>query len=161
MQSKMVIEEDWELNGPNCLEDKAKLAAEDPKAPEGPAKLSFPYKVLKSLDPEMYRNVEFDVWHDGRKELQKTDYMVFAGRHYYLGDKCQVRLDPKGKYYNAFIQEVGTHSSAVTVFIEELGEKHLVSLTNLKPVNPVPAWNISSTRKGASFSRCDPYGVEI
>lgn len=36
---------------------------------------------------------------------------------------AQVRLDPKGKYYNAFIQEVGTHSSAVTVFIEELGEK--------------------------------------
>lgn len=35
----------------------------------------------------------------------------------------QVRLEPKGKYYNAFIQEVGTHSSAVTVFIEELGEK--------------------------------------
>lgn len=35
----------------------------------------------------------------------------------------QVRLDPKGKYYNAFIQEVGTHPSAVTVFIEELGEK--------------------------------------
>lgn len=35
----------------------------------------------------------------------------------------QVRLEPKGKYYNAFIQEVGTQSSAVTVFIEELGEK--------------------------------------
>lgn len=35
----------------------------------------------------------------------------------------QVRLEPKGKYYNAFIQEVGTQTSAVTVFIEELGEK--------------------------------------
>lgn len=35
----------------------------------------------------------------------------------------QVRLDPKGKYYNAFIQEVGTQTTAVTVFIEELGEK--------------------------------------
>lgn len=35
----------------------------------------------------------------------------------------QVRLEPKGKFYNAFIQEVGTHSAAVTVFIEELGEK--------------------------------------
>ncbi|XP_031734041.1 putative bifunctional UDP-N-acetylglucosamine transferase and deubiquitinase ALG13 [Anarrhichthys ocellatus] len=61
----------------------------------------------------------------------------------------QVRLEPKGKYYNAFIQEVGTHPSAVTVFIEELGEKHLVPLTDLKPVNPVPAWNIAApTRKG-------------
>lgn len=35
----------------------------------------------------------------------------------------QVRLEPKGKFFNAFIQEVGTHSAAVTVFIEELGEK--------------------------------------
>ncbi|MEQ2271757.1 hypothetical protein XENORESO_008801, partial [Xenotaenia resolanae] len=81
--------------------------------------------------------------------MQKTDYMVFAGRQYFLGDKCQVRLEPKGKYYNAFIQEVGTHSTAVTVFIEELGEKHLVPLTDLKPVNPVPAWNVAvPARKG-------------
>lgn len=41
-----------------------------------------------------------------------------------LAQVCfQVRLEPKGKYYNAFIQEVGTQSSALTVFIEELGEK--------------------------------------
>ncbi|KAJ0032900.1 hypothetical protein NQD34_000007 [Periophthalmus magnuspinnatus] len=88
-----------------------------------PSRLSLPYKVLKSLDGDVYRNLEFDVWQDSCKELQKTDYMVFAGRQYFLGDKCQVRLEPKGKFFNAFIQEVGTHSSAVTVFIEELGEK--------------------------------------
>uniref|UniRef100_A0A3P8TJH6 ubiquitinyl hydrolase 1 n=1 Tax=Amphiprion percula TaxID=161767 RepID=A0A3P8TJH6_AMPPE len=114
-----------------------------------PSRLSLPYKVIKSLDGEVYRNLEFDVWQDTCKEMQKTDYMVFAGRQYFLGDKCQVRLEPKGKYYNAFIQEVGTHSTAVTVFIEELGEKHLVPLTDLKPVNPVPAWNVAApTRKG-------------
>uniref|UniRef100_A0A671TCM1 ubiquitinyl hydrolase 1 n=1 Tax=Sparus aurata TaxID=8175 RepID=A0A671TCM1_SPAAU len=114
-----------------------------------PSRLSLSYKVMKSLDGEVYRNLEFDVWQDNCKEMQKTDYMVFAGRQYFLGDKCQVRLEPKGKYYNAFIQEVGTHSSAVTVFIEELGEKHLVPLTDLKPVNPVPAWNVAApTRKG-------------
>ncbi|KAG7256052.1 hypothetical protein CRUP_007975, partial [Coryphaenoides rupestris] len=54
--------------------------------------------------------------------MQKMDYMVFAGKQYFLGDKCQVRLETKGRYYNAFIQEVGTHSSAVSVFIEELGQ---------------------------------------
>uniref|UniRef100_A0A3Q3XE36 UDP-N-acetylglucosamine transferase subunit ALG13 n=1 Tax=Mola mola TaxID=94237 RepID=A0A3Q3XE36_MOLML len=118
------------------------------EAPPTP-RLSLPYKVLKSLDMEVYRNLEFDVWQDTCKEMQKTEYMVFAGRQYFLGDKCQVRLEPKGKYYNAFIQEVGTQSSAVTVFIEELGEKHLVPLTDLKPVNPVPAWNIAApSRKG-------------
>ncbi|XP_062294138.1 LOW QUALITY PROTEIN: putative bifunctional UDP-N-acetylglucosamine transferase and deubiquitinase ALG13 [Scomber scombrus] len=114
-----------------------------------PCRLTLPYKVMKSLDGDVYRNVEFDVWQDTCKEMQKTDYMVFAGRQYFLGDKCQVRLEPKGKFYNAFIQEVGTHPSAVTVFIEELGEKHLVPLTDLKPVNPVPAWNVAPpTRKG-------------
>ncbi|KAG5844088.1 hypothetical protein ANANG_G00157770 [Anguilla anguilla] len=152
--------EDWEMNECGRSEEKARSGVEENKAPDQ-VKLSLPYKVLKALDPEIYRNVEFDVWHDSRKELQKTDYMVFAGRQYFLGDKCQVRLDPKGKYYNAFIQEVGTHSSAVTVFIEELGEKHLVSLTNLKPVNPVPAWNITPSRKGASYSRPDQYSAEL
>ncbi|TRY59390.1 hypothetical protein DNTS_004300 [Danionella cerebrum] len=153
--------EDWETRGHCHFEDKPRGGPEDLKATEGPGKLALPYKVLKSLEPELYRNVEFDVWQDGRKELQKTDYMVFAGRQYFLGDKCQVRLDPKGKYYNAFIQEVGTNSTAVTVFIEELGEKHLVSLTNLKPVNPVPAWNITPSRKGNSYNHPEQYPGEL
>ncbi|XP_029910048.1 putative bifunctional UDP-N-acetylglucosamine transferase and deubiquitinase ALG13 isoform X2 [Myripristis murdjan] len=138
-----------------AAEDKARAGTDDSKPPAEPSssRLSLPYKVLKSLDTDLYRNLEFDVWLDSCKELQKTDYMVFAGRQYFLGDKCQVRLELKGKYYNAFIQEVGTHSSAVTVFIEELGEKHLVPLTNLKPVNPVPAWNVAAPSRKDSESR--------
>ncbi|KAF4098258.1 putative bifunctional UDP-N-acetylglucosamine transferase and deubiquitinase ALG13 isoform X4 [Onychostoma macrolepis] len=153
--------EEWESSGHSRSEDKTKAGAEDQKATEGSGRLALPYKVLKALEPELYRNVEFDVWQDSRKELQKTDYMVFAGRQYFLGDKCQVRLDPKGKYYNAFIQEVGTQTTAVTVFIEELGEKHLVPLTNLKPVNPVPAWNITPSRKGNSYNHPEQYPGEI
>ncbi|XP_026025329.1 putative bifunctional UDP-N-acetylglucosamine transferase and deubiquitinase ALG13 isoform X4 [Astatotilapia calliptera] len=142
--------EEAEPGGP--IEEKPRAVTDDSKPPAEappPSRLSLPYKVMKSLDGDVYRNLEFDVWQDTCKEMQKTDYMVFAGRQYFLGDKCQVRLEPKGKYYNAFIQEVGTHSSAVTVFIEELGEKHLVPLTDLKPVNPVPAWNVAApSRKG-------------
>ncbi|XP_074487052.1 putative bifunctional UDP-N-acetylglucosamine transferase and deubiquitinase ALG13 isoform X1 [Sebastes fasciatus] len=142
--------EEPEVGG--AAEEKLRSVTDDPKSPAEappPSRLSLPYKVMKSLDGDVYRNLEFDVWQDTCKEMQKTDYMVFAGRQYFLGDKCQVRLVPKGKYYNAFIQEVGTHSSAVTVFIEELGEKHLVPLTDLKPVNPVPAWNVAApSRKG-------------
>lgn len=40
------------------------------QALDGAVKLSLPYKALKALDPEMYRNVEFDVWHDCRKGMQ-------------------------------------------------------------------------------------------
>ncbi|KAG9259453.1 serine/threonine-protein kinase pim-3 [Astyanax mexicanus] len=59
--------EEWEFSGHNRSEDKAKFGTEDQKAPEAPMKLSLPYKVLKALEPEMYRNVEFDVWQDSRK----------------------------------------------------------------------------------------------
>ncbi|XP_062998121.1 putative bifunctional UDP-N-acetylglucosamine transferase and deubiquitinase ALG13 [Elgaria multicarinata webbii] len=122
--------------------------------PDNP-KMPFPYKVLKALDPEIYRNIEFDVWLDSRKEFQKTDYLVFAGRQYYLGDKCQVRLETGGKYYNAHIQDVG-QDNMVTVFIEELAEKHVVPLVNLKPVTqvtPVPAWNVIPSRKGGNYQK--------
>lgn len=37
------------------------------QATEGSGKLALPYKVLKALEPELYRNVEFDVWQDSRK----------------------------------------------------------------------------------------------
>lgn len=92
------------------------------------SRLSLPYKVMKSLDRDVYRNLEFDVWQDNCKgklsldqlmvstgnvkspecetiidittheacpvltEMQKAEYMVFAGRQYFLGDKCQVTL---------------------------------------------------------------------
>lgn len=39
--------------------------------PENPSKMPVPYKVLKALDPEIYRNVEFDVWLDSRKGIFK------------------------------------------------------------------------------------------
>ncbi|XP_075395068.1 UDP-N-acetylglucosamine transferase subunit ALG13 isoform X2 [Tenrec ecaudatus] len=129
---------------------------EEAKSSENSSKMLFPYKVLKALDPEIYRNVEFDVWLDSRKELQKSDFMEYAGKQYYLGDKCQVRLESDGKYYNAHIQEVGNENNSLTVFIEELAEKHVVPLANLKPVTqvtPVPSWNAMSGRKGRSYPK--------
>ncbi|XP_010189246.1 PREDICTED: putative bifunctional UDP-N-acetylglucosamine transferase and deubiquitinase ALG13 [Mesitornis unicolor] len=149
--------DNWEGNDTdNLQEDKFKQGIEEEKPLENPSKMPVPYKVLKSLDPEIYRNVEFDVWLDSRKELQKTDYMVFAGRQYYLGDKCQVHLEPGGKYYNAHIQEVGQDGNTLTVFVEELAEKHTVPLTNLKPVTqvaPVLAWNVVPSRRGGTYQK--------
>ncbi|XP_067852845.1 putative bifunctional UDP-N-acetylglucosamine transferase and deubiquitinase ALG13 [Heptranchias perlo] len=137
-------------------EKTAKPGAEEIKTVDSPSKMPFPFKVLKALDSEIYRNVEFDVWLDSRKEQQKVDYMVVSGRQYCLGDKCQVKLEQGGKYYNAHIQEAGQDGNSVTVFIEELAEKHTVPLTNLKPVTqvtPVPAWSIVSNRKGGNYQK--------
>nr|XP_030128765.3 putative bifunctional UDP-N-acetylglucosamine transferase and deubiquitinase ALG13 isoform X1 [Taeniopygia guttata] len=148
---------DWEGNDTdNPQETKFKQGIEEQKPPENPPKMPVPYKVLKALDSTIYRNVEFDVWLDSRKELQKTDYMVFAGRQYYLGDKCQVCLEPGEKYYNAHIQEVGQDSNTLTVFVEELAEKHTVPLANLKPVSqvaPVLAWNMAHNRRGGVYQK--------
>ncbi|KAG9478463.1 hypothetical protein GDO78_013476 [Eleutherodactylus coqui] len=125
-------QEEWEKKDfGNPLEDKNKQSTEEVKMAENPNKMPFPYKVLKALDPEIYRNVEFDVWLDSRKE-------------------------PGGRFYNAHIQEVGQDTNSVTVFIEELAEKHIVPLVNLKPVtqvNPVPAWNSSTNRKGTNYQK--------
>ncbi|XP_040600448.1 putative bifunctional UDP-N-acetylglucosamine transferase and deubiquitinase ALG13 isoform X3 [Mesocricetus auratus] len=124
------------------------------KFPENPSRMLFPYKVLKALDPEIYRNIEFDAWLDSRKELQKSDCMEYAGRHYYLGDKCQVCLEPDGKYYNAHIQEIENDKNSVIVFIEELAERHAVPLDNVKPVSQVallPFWNTLPSRKGRGY----------
>ncbi|XP_072125870.1 putative bifunctional UDP-N-acetylglucosamine transferase and deubiquitinase ALG13 [Mobula birostris] len=137
-------------------EKMAKHSTEEIKTVDGPSKMPFPFKVLKALDSEIYRNVEFDVWLDSRKEQQKVDYMVVSGQQYCLGDKCQVKLEQGGKYYNAHIQEAGQDGNSVTVFIEELAGKHTVPLTNLKPVTqvtPVPAWNIISNRKGGNYQK--------
>ncbi|XP_039428192.1 putative bifunctional UDP-N-acetylglucosamine transferase and deubiquitinase ALG13 [Corvus cornix cornix] len=149
--------DNWEGNDmDNPQETKFKQGIEEQKPPENPPKMPVPYKVLKALDSAIYRNVEFDVWLDSRKELQKTDYMVFAGRQYYLGDKCQVCLEPGEKYYNAHIQEVGQDSNTLTVFVEELAEKHTVPLANLKPVTkvaPVLAWNMAHNRRGGAYQK--------
>ncbi|TFJ97119.1 serine hydrolase-like protein 2 [Platysternon megacephalum] len=68
-------------------------------------------------------------------------------------EEAKVCLEPGGKYYNAHIQEVGQDGNMVTVFIEELAEKHIVPLANFKPVTqvtPVPAWKVVPSRKGGN-----------
>ncbi|XP_069752265.1 putative bifunctional UDP-N-acetylglucosamine transferase and deubiquitinase ALG13 [Narcine bancroftii] len=158
LSEKVVRKIDKENNDvvSSAEEKTVKPVTEEAKTVDGPSKMPFPFKVLKALDSEIYRNVEFDVWLDSRKEQQKVEYMVVSGRQYCLGDKCQVKLEQGGKYYNAHIQEAGQDGNSVTVFIEELAEKHTIPLTNLKPVTqvlPVPAWNIVSNRKGGNYQK--------
>ncbi|XP_052026754.1 putative bifunctional UDP-N-acetylglucosamine transferase and deubiquitinase ALG13 isoform X2 [Apodemus sylvaticus] len=131
-----------------------KQKTEHQKVPETPSRMLFPYKVLKALDPEIYRNVEFDAWLDTRKELQKTDCMEYGGRFYFLGDKCQVCVEPGGKYYNAHIQEIDNDKNAVIVFIEEFAERQAIPMAHVKPVNQVailPSWNAIPIRNGRGF----------
>uniref|UniRef100_A0A8C8MEE7 ubiquitinyl hydrolase 1 n=1 Tax=Oncorhynchus tshawytscha TaxID=74940 RepID=A0A8C8MEE7_ONCTS len=93
----------------------------------------FSNRVRRSLNPFLYRNTEYDVWVKSKRAQQKLDFCIAAGMQYTVGDKCKVRLDNGGRYYGAYIQEVSPDNGPVTVFIEELGKKHTVSLWNLRP----------------------------
>ncbi|MGH0190529.1 UNVERIFIED_CONTAM: hypothetical protein FKN15_046656 [Acipenser sinensis] len=76
----MCSKEDQEMTeGGNPSEEKSKSGPEEQKLADGPVKTSFPYKVLKALDPSIYRNVEFDVWQDSRKGKSFAQKVVVAG----------------------------------------------------------------------------------
>ncbi|NXG25734.1 OTUD4 protein, partial [Grallaria varia] len=118
------------------------------------ALLVVPKKVLKSLDPLVYRNIEYDVWLQSKWDQQKQDFSIAAGMQYSVGDKCKVRLDHNGKFYNAHIQEVRSDNGPVVVFVEELGAKHAVSLKSLKPLpqtSPMEGWNTVPGKKIKKF----------
>ncbi|VTJ80785.1 Hypothetical predicted protein, partial [Marmota monax] len=99
-------------------------------------------KVLKSLNPAVYRNVEYEIWLKSKQAQQKRDYYIAAGLQYEVGDKCQVRLDHNGKFYNADIQ--GIHSENGPILVEELGKKP--TQKNLK-APPPESWNTVSGKK--------------
>ncbi|XP_022206298.2 protein ovarian tumor locus isoform X2 [Nilaparvata lugens] len=99
----------------------------------------FPYKVAKSLDPEIYRNVEYDTWNDYRKGLRYGN-RVWTANELCIGVKCRVKLD-QDKNYHGFIQEMEPDKGPVLIFVEELGEKITVPyecLELLPPPSPQP-----------------------
>ncbi|XP_064306323.1 OTU domain-containing protein 4 isoform X1 [Phalacrocorax carbo] len=138
-----------DMNGLKSLSGNKHL-----KSNGNPALLVLPKKVLKSLNPSVYRNVEYDVWLQSKWDQQKQDFSIAAGMQYSVGDKCKVRLDPNGKFYNAHIQEVCSENGPVVVFVEELGAKHAVSLKSLKPLpqaSPMEGWNTVPGKKMKKF----------
>lgn len=117
--------------------------SENPKNNGNSADLPLSRKVLKSLNPAVYRNVEYEIWLKSKQAQQKRDYSIAAGLQYEVGDKChQVRLDHNGKLSNADIH--GVHSENGLVLSEELGKKHTPK--NLKPPPP-ESWNTVSGKK--------------
>ncbi|NWI13580.1 OTUD4 protein, partial [Crypturellus soui] len=138
-----------DMNGLKSLSGNKHL-----KSNGNPTFLVLPKKVLKSLNPSVYRNVEYDVWLQSKWDQQKQDFSIAAGMQYSVGDKCKVRLDHNGKFYNAHIQEVCSENGPVVVFVEELGEKHAVSLKSLKPLpqtSPMEGWNTVPGKKIKKF----------
>ncbi|XP_013108445.2 uncharacterized protein LOC106087820 isoform X1 [Stomoxys calcitrans] len=111
----------------------------------------FPYKVAKALDPNMYRNIEFDSWNEMRKEMKLQNWYNgdsnFKFVHcqktkrvrkiFQVGAKCHVKLRKSEQdLYTCHIQEIAVDRGQCIVFVEQLGEKRLVPYENLSPLPP-------------------------
>uniref|UniRef100_A0A674M9N3 ubiquitinyl hydrolase 1 n=1 Tax=Takifugu rubripes TaxID=31033 RepID=A0A674M9N3_TAKRU len=99
----------------------------------------LPERVRRSLNPTLYRNIEYDVWQKTKRAQQKKDYCIAAGMQFAVGDQCQVRLDGSGRSYSATVKEVPPDNGPVTVLIEDLGRKQ-VPLWNLRPPSDESSW---------------------
>lgn len=49
-------------NGHNVVDDTQAIVRDVPP---------FPYRVAKALDPNIYRNTDFDIWHEIRRGNKK------------------------------------------------------------------------------------------
>ncbi|XP_045532193.1 putative bifunctional UDP-N-acetylglucosamine transferase and deubiquitinase ALG13 isoform X1 [Pieris brassicae] len=112
----------------NCLNvNSAKVLLDNGITP-------FPYKVAKALDPDIYRNIEFDVWSELRREL-RFGARYSDGTTLQVGVKCLCKLEvDQDVPYHCHIQEMGQDGGPCLVFIEELGEKRLVNYEQLEPL---------------------------
>ncbi|KAJ0183064.1 hypothetical protein K1T71_001040 [Dendrolimus kikuchii] len=93
----------------------------------------FPYKVAKALDPDIYRNIEFDVWSELRREF-RYGVKYSDGTTLQVGVKCLCKLQPEQTVpYHCHIQEM-SEGGPCLVFIEELGEKRIINYEQLEPL---------------------------
>ncbi|RXN34273.1 OTU domain-containing 4-like isoform X2 [Labeo rohita] len=102
-------------------------------------------KVQKSLNPALYRNVEYDVWLRSKRLQQQRDFCIAAGMQYSVGDKCRVQLN--NRFYNAYVKEVSPDNGPVTVFIGELNKQETVPLLSLRlPSEETQSWQTVSEK---------------
>lgn len=87
----------------------------------------FPYKVAKALDPSIYRNTEFELWSENRKEqrLKWLDSEFPLKQH--LDDKWFV-YDRRGmrKFYDGKYEQGVVDESAYMALDEETKKKYVV-----------------------------------
>ncbi|KAH8368523.1 hypothetical protein KR084_012699 [Drosophila pseudotakahashii] len=113
---------------PNRLESCVRQLLDDGITP-------FPYKVAKSMDPYMYRNIEFDCWNDMRKEAKR--YNVYVNDYNFkVGAKCKVESEHDSEMYTCHIQSISKDKTYCVVFVEAIGKKLGVPYESLHPLPP-------------------------
>ncbi|KMZ08791.1 protein ovarian tumor locus isoform X1 [Drosophila simulans] len=113
---------------PNRLESCVRQLLDDGISP-------FPYKVAKSMDPNMYRNIEFDCWNDMRKEAKL--YNVYINDYNFkVGAKCKVELPHETEMYTCHVQNISKDKKYGLIFVETIGKKIVVPYESLHPMPP-------------------------
>lgn len=90
----------------------------------------FPYKVAKALDPDIYRNIEYDTWSEWRKE-QRMENHFRANNCLQIGSKCQIKPEYNERSQSCYVQAMESNKGPCVVFIEETGERKTVPYTSL------------------------------
>ncbi|KAK4881481.1 hypothetical protein RN001_004800 [Aquatica leii] len=96
----------------------------------------FPFKVAKALDPNMYRNIEYDTWLEVRRAMRLGDW-YYGDDKLILGTRCNINVD--GVPSPCYIQEILKDNRCV-VYVTSLAERWTVNYSDLKPEDNAKPW---------------------
>ncbi|XP_012255998.2 protein ovarian tumor locus-like [Athalia rosae] len=93
---KFFLKENLEIREQLTMElfNKLEKTGED----EGPVASTkdltpFPYRIAKALDPDIYRNTDFDIWQEIKREIRNASWMRYNSSELQVGGKCFVHMD--------------------------------------------------------------------
>lgn len=52
----------------------------------------IPYKVAKALAPDLYRNIELDIWHELKREVKSAGWNRYNSNELQVGGKCLIEI---------------------------------------------------------------------
>lgn len=87
----------------------------------------FPYKVAKALSPKLYRNTEYDIWLNMKRD---KFYGKWNNREFKEGSKCLVSINNQD--YHCYIQRIVGKKDLVEVYVKNLTQKMFVEFDKLK-----------------------------
>ncbi|XP_012169359.1 uncharacterized protein LOC100649818 [Bombus terrestris] len=74
----------------------------------------FPYRIAKALDPNIYRNTDFDIWHEIRREVKNAGWTRHNSHELQIGGKCLVQVD--------FNEEDFDKTNNNSIYVSSLGK---------------------------------------
>ncbi|KAB0801768.1 hypothetical protein PPYR_03954 [Photinus pyralis] len=122
-----------------CFEEEEEVDSDDKLAlasvPQPCIVAPFPFKVAKALDPNMYRNIEYDTWLEVRRAMRLGDW-YYGDDKLILGTRCIV--DINGVSEPCYIQEI--KNNQCIVYITTLAQRKTVNYSDLKPEDNAKPW---------------------